>query len=69
MRRPVPDLAAVTLVVYGCGLGMAHAGRGALRTALLSFGLVIVLGLMVTFKFYDFLAGELALNVVLISFG
>ena len=63
-------LAAVTLVVYGCGLGMAHTGRGALRTALLSFGLVIVLGLMVTFKFYDFLAGELAaLGLVLPRLG
>ena len=38
---------------------MARTGRGSYRTALLSLGLVAVLGLLVTFKFYDFLAGEL----------
>lgn len=52
-------LGAVTLVVYGCGWGMARADRGPLRVTLLSVGLVIVLGLLITFKFYDFLAGEL----------
>ena len=63
-------LGAVTLVVYGCGLGMAHTGRGTLRAALLSLGLVTVLGLLVTFKFYDFLAGELeALGPVLPRLG
>ena len=51
-------LGTVTLVVYACGLGMTRTGPGASRTALLSLGLVVVLGLLVTFKFYDFLAGE-----------
>lgn len=63
-------LGAVTLVIYGCGWGMAHIGRGSSRTALLSLGLVVVLGLLVTFKFYDFLAGELeALGPVLPRLG
>jgi D-alanyl-lipoteichoic acid acyltransferase DltB (MBOAT superfamily) len=63
-------LGVVTLVVYACGLGMARTGRGGLRTALLSLGLVVVLGLLVTFKFYDFLAGELeALGPVLPRLG
>jgi len=52
-------LGAVTLVVYGCGWGMARSGRGALQVTLLSSGLTVVLGLLVAFKFYDFLAGEL----------
>jgi D-alanyl-lipoteichoic acid acyltransferase DltB (MBOAT superfamily) len=52
-------LGAVTLVVYGCGWGMARAAHRPLRVTLLSVGLVAVLGLLVTFKFYDFLAGEL----------
>ena len=63
-------LAAVTLVVYGCGLGMAYTDRGGWRTTLLSLGLGVVLGLLVTFKFYDFLAGELeALGPVLPRLG
>ena len=52
-------LGAVTLVVYGCGWGMARADRRSLRIALLSAGVVSVLGLMIVFKFYDFLAGEI----------
>jgi len=51
-------LGAITLGVYGCGWGMAHADRAGVRIALLSAGLVGVLGLMIVFKFYDFLAGE-----------
>ncbi len=53
-------LGAVSLVVYGCGLGMMRTNRDALRVTLLSLGLVCVLGAMVAFKFYDFFAGELA---------
>ena len=52
-------LAAVTLVIYGCGWGMERAPHRQVRVALLSAGLVIVLGLLVTFKFYDFVAGEI----------
>jgi len=52
-------LGAVTMVVYGCGWGMTHADRAGARVALLSAGLVSVLGLMIAFKFYDFLAGEI----------
>lgn len=53
------SLGGVTLVVYGCGWGMARSTRGPTRVVLLLGGLVSVLGLLVTFKFYDFLAGEL----------
>jgi len=52
-------LAFVTLVIYLCGWGMGQTERRPVRIALLVAGLVIVLGLLVTFKFYDFLAGEL----------
>ena len=52
-------LAGVTLVVYGCGWGIGQTGRRPVRVALLSAGLVVVLGLLVVFKFYDFVAGEL----------
>lgn len=52
-------LGAVTLVVYGCGLGMARASKKAARTAFLAIGLVAVLGALAAFKFYDYLAGEI----------
>ncbi len=52
-------LAAVTLAIYGCGWGMGRFEHRPVRVALLSAGLVVVLGLLVTFKFYDFVAGEL----------
>ena len=51
-------LAAVTLVIYGCGWGMGQSAHRPIRIALLAAGLVVVLGLLVTFKFYDFVAGE-----------
>ncbi|MHC4709653.1 MAG: MBOAT family O-acyltransferase [Planctomycetota bacterium] len=51
-------LAAVTLVIYGCGWGMGQSAHRPIRVALLAAGLLIVLGLLVTFKFYDFVAGE-----------
>jgi D-alanyl-lipoteichoic acid acyltransferase DltB (MBOAT superfamily) len=52
-------LGAVTLAMYGCGLALERAGRPALRKALLALGLVVLLGSLVAFKFYDFVAGEL----------
>lgn len=52
-------LAGVTLIVYACGAGIGRTVHRPVRIALLSVGLVIVLGLLVAFKFYDFLAGEL----------
>ena len=51
-------LGAVTLVVYLCGWGMERTDRRAIRLSLLTAGLVAVIGLLVAFKFYDFLAGE-----------
>jgi alginate O-acetyltransferase complex protein AlgI len=52
-------LGAVTLVVYGCGLGMARSSRKATRVAFLTVGLAAVLGALAAFKFYDFAAGEI----------
>jgi D-alanyl-lipoteichoic acid acyltransferase DltB (MBOAT superfamily) len=52
-------LAAVTLVVWGCGALLRRAqGQGARRT-LLAGGLVAVIGSLAALKFYDFAAGEL----------
>jgi alginate O-acetyltransferase complex protein AlgI len=55
-------LAGVTLLIYLCGRGMGQAERRSVRIALLVVGLVIVLGLLTVFKFYDFVAGELERN-------
>ncbi len=52
-------LGAVTLVVFGCGRGVAGADRPSARTMILTVGLVAVLGSLFAFKFYDFIAGEL----------
>jgi alginate O-acetyltransferase complex protein AlgI len=52
-------LGAVTLVVYGCGWTLGRASRPAARKALLASGLVVLLGSLAAFKFYDFIAGEL----------
>src|ERR1019366_5087064 len=52
-------LGAVTLVVYGCGWALERASRPAARKTLLASGLVVLLGSLVAFKFYDFIAGEL----------
>lgn len=52
-------LAGVTLVIYACGAGMARTTRRPARIALLTAGLAVVLGLLVMFKFYDFVAGEI----------
>ena len=52
-------LGAVTLVVYGCGRALERASRPTARRALLALGLVVLLGSLAAFKFYDFIAGEL----------
>jgi D-alanyl-lipoteichoic acid acyltransferase DltB (MBOAT superfamily) len=52
-------LGAVTLVVYGCGWGMARSRSVPVRRVFLTAGLVAVLGSLVAFKFYDFTAGEI----------
>jgi D-alanyl-lipoteichoic acid acyltransferase DltB (MBOAT superfamily) len=52
-------LGGVTLVVCGCGWALEWTPRPAIRKALLATGLVALLGSLVAFKFYDFIAGEL----------
>lgn len=52
-------LGAVTLVVVACGAGIARAEDGRLRRLALAAGLVLVLGSLAAFKFYDFAAGEI----------
>jgi D-alanyl-lipoteichoic acid acyltransferase DltB (MBOAT superfamily) len=51
-------LGVVTLVVYGCGLGMARSGSKGGRIGFLVTGLTVVLGALTAFKFYDFTVGE-----------
>ena len=53
-------LGAVTLVVFACGWGLGQARQRRLRVAVFVIGLVAVLGSLTAFKFYDFLAGEIA---------
>jgi len=53
-------LGAVTAVVYACGRVIARAEPGLWRRLVLSTGLVLVLGSLLAFKFYDFIAGELS---------
>jgi D-alanyl-lipoteichoic acid acyltransferase DltB (MBOAT superfamily) len=52
-------LGAVTLAVYGFGWALGRTSRPAVRKAWLATGLVALLGSLVAFKFYDFVAGEL----------
>jgi alginate O-acetyltransferase complex protein AlgI len=54
-------LGAVTLVVWGCGLALERTSRELSRRLLLAAGLVVVIGSLFAFKFYDFLAGQLSL--------
>jgi alginate O-acetyltransferase complex protein AlgI len=54
-------LGAVTVFVYGCGRAMAAAEKAAWRKLILGTGLIVILGSLFAFKFYDFIAGELAL--------
>lgn len=50
---------ATTLVIYVCGWAIEHATSRGLRNALLTLGLLIVLGSLASFKLYDFAAGQL----------
>ena len=52
-------LGAVTLVVWGCAAALERTERAAARRALLATGLIAIIGSLVAFKFYDFIAGEL----------
>jgi D-alanyl-lipoteichoic acid acyltransferase DltB (MBOAT superfamily) len=52
-------LGAVTLLVWGCGVALERTSQERSRRLLLATGLVIVIGLLFAFKFYDFIAGEL----------
>ena len=54
-------LGAVTIVVLACGRALAQATGEAARRAALAVGLVAVLGSLVAFKYYDFIAAELGL--------
>jgi alginate O-acetyltransferase complex protein AlgI len=61
LRQPfnLVYLGAVTFVVYGCGLALEREKRPVVRKALLAAGLIMVLGSLFAFKFYDFVAAEL----------
>ncbi|HMK69472.1 MAG TPA: MBOAT family O-acyltransferase [Xanthobacteraceae bacterium] len=52
-------LGAVTLVIYVCGHWLQRAEQASLRAAVLAGGLVVVLGSLTAFKFYDFAAGQI----------
>ena len=52
-------LGAVTLVIYLCGRALARSKRASLRAAVLAGGLLVVLGSLTAFKFYDFVAGQI----------
>lgn len=54
-------LGAVTLVVLACARALERTAHRSARRALLAAGLTAVLGSLVAFKFYDFLAGQLSL--------
>jgi alginate O-acetyltransferase complex protein AlgI len=53
-------LGAVTVVVYANGRAIAATKPGRWRKTLLSAGLVVVLGSLFAFKFYDLIAGEVS---------
>jgi len=52
-------LGAVTLFVWSCGVALERTSRERSRRLLLAAGLVVVIGSLFAFKFYDFIAGEL----------
>ncbi|MCF8152455.1 MAG: hypothetical protein K9J80_17140 [Sulfuritalea sp.] len=52
-------LGAVTLLVVACGWGFKRVTTKRSRATLLAAGLTAVLGSLVAFKFYDFIAGEI----------
>src|SRR5208282_1021437 len=62
-------LGAVTLVIYLCGRALARSERASLRAAVLAGGLLVVLGSLTAFKFYDFVAGEIAVANLIPHFG
>lgn len=62
-------LGAVTLAVIACGRAVGLAQSRPARGFLLAIGLVAVLGSLFAFKFYDFVAGELAFLVALPRMG
>jgi D-alanyl-lipoteichoic acid acyltransferase DltB (MBOAT superfamily) len=51
-------LGAVTLAAWGFGWALDRDPREPVRRALLAAGLIAVIGSLVAFKFYDFVAGE-----------
>ena len=53
-------LGAVTLVIYICGRSLERTKQASVRAAVLAGGLLVVLGSLTAFKFYDFVAGEIA---------
>lgn len=60
-------LGAVTLIVCGCGFWLEQAKRLVARKTWLASGLIALLGSLVAFKFYDFIAGELERSFASIS--
>lgn len=52
-------LGAVTLFVWSCGVALERTSRERSRRLLMAAGLVVVIGSLIAFKFYDFIAGEL----------
>lgn len=52
-------LGAVTLCVWGCAVALERTSRERSRRQLLAAGLVVVIGSLFAFKFYDFITGEL----------
>jgi len=52
-------LGALTLFVWSCGVALEHTSGARSRRLLLGAGLVVVVGSLFAFKFYDFAAGEL----------
>lgn len=53
-------LGAITVFVYLNGLALASAGPGPRRKLLLGAGLIVILGSLFAFKFYNFVADELS---------
>ena len=51
-------LGGVTLLVYGCGVGIGRSSGRISRKSFFVLGLIVVLGGLAGFKFYDFAAGE-----------
>ena len=52
-------LGAVTLFVWACATALERSSRERSRRLILAAGLMVVIGSLFVFKFYDFVAGEL----------